>query len=133
MVVFPGSLEHRGVSCTDQRKRVVINFNYKKWLTRSYRYSRIGTLKLNWMADSPEDLKIKNEDEEYLTRVVIDTCARTFRLYSNEGDEREVNCDSPEEFMNLLDLIRKVVDEDIVAYVGPLISNTNSDGWLNNL
>ena len=30
MVVFPGSLEHRGVSCTDQRKRVVINFNYKK-------------------------------------------------------------------------------------------------------
>ena len=47
------------------------------------------------MTDSPENLKIKNEDEEYLTRVVIDTCARTFRLYSNEGGEREVNCDSP--------------------------------------
>ena len=30
------------------------------------------------------------EDDEYLTRVVIDTCARTFRLYSNEGDERVV-------------------------------------------
>ena len=30
MVVFPGSLKHRGVSCTDQRKRVVINFNYEK-------------------------------------------------------------------------------------------------------
>ena len=80
------------------------------------------------MTDSPENLKIKNEDEEYLTRVVIDTCARTFRLYSNEGGEREVNCDSPEEFINLLDLIRKVVDDDIVAYVGPLISNTNSEG-----
>ena len=62
------------------------------------------------------------EDDEYLTRVVIDTCARTFRLYSNEGDERIVNCDSMEEFMNVLELVRKVVDEDIVAYVGPLIS-----------
>ena len=62
------------------------------------------------------------EDDEYLTRVVIDTCARTFRLYSNEGDERIVNCDSMEEFMNVLELVRKVVDEDIVAYVGPIIS-----------
>ena len=76
----------------------------------------------------PEDLKVKDEDEEYLTRVVIDTCARTFRLYSNEGDERIITCDSLEEFMNLLDLIRKVVDEDIVAYVGPLTSNSNSNG-----
>ena len=76
----------------------------------------------------PEDLKVKDEDEEYLTRVVIDTWARTFRLYSNEGDETIITCDSLEEFMNLLDLIRKVVDEDIVAYVGPLTSNTNSNG-----
>jgi hypothetical protein len=74
------------------------------------------------MTASPENLKIKNEDEEYLTRVVIDTCARTFRLYSNEGGEREVKCESTEEFMNLLDLIRKVVDDDIVAYVGPITS-----------
>ena len=76
----------------------------------------------------PEDLKVKDEDEEYLTRVVIDTCARTFRLYSKEGEEIIITCDSLEEFMNLLDLIRKVVDEDIVAYVGPLTSNTNSNG-----
>ena len=68
------------------------------------------------------------EDDEYLTRVVIDTCARTFRLYSNEGDERIVNCDSMEEFMNVLELVRKVVDEDIVPYVGPLTKNINSHG-----
>ena len=62
------------------------------------------------------------DNDEYLTRVVVDTCARTFRLYSNEGDDRVVNCDSMEEFMNVLDLVRKVVDEDIVAYSGPLSS-----------
>ena len=74
------------------------------------------------MAD-PTDKYRAQDDDEYLTRVVIDTCARTFRLYSNEGDERKVDCDSMEEFMNVLELVRKVVDEDIVAYVGPLISS----------
>ena len=74
------------------------------------------------MTDQADKYKAE-EDDEYLTRVVIATCARTFRLYSNEGDERIVDCDSMEEFMNVLELVRKVVDEDIVAYVGPLISS----------
>ena len=63
------------------------------------------------------------DNDEYLTRVVVDTCARTFRLYSNEGDDRVVNCDSMEEFMNVLELVRKIVDEDIVAYSGPITSD----------
>ena len=79
------------------------------------------------MTDQVDKYKAE-EDDEYLTRVVIDTCARTFRLYSNEGDEIIVNCDSMEEFMNVLELVRKVVDEDIVAYVGPLTKNINSHG-----
>ena len=68
------------------------------------------------------------ENDEYLTRVVVDTCARTFRLYSNEGDDRVVSCDSMDEFMNVLELVRKVVDEDIVAYSGPITSDINSQG-----
>ena len=79
------------------------------------------------MADPTEKYRAQ-EDDEYLTRVVIDTCARTFRLYSNEGDERTLDCNSMEEFMNVLELVRKVVDEDIVAYVGPLTKNINSHG-----
>ena len=30
MVSFPANLRHRGTSCTNERKRVVINFNYFK-------------------------------------------------------------------------------------------------------
>jgi hypothetical protein len=30
MVTFPSNLRHRGTSCTNERKRVVINFNYFK-------------------------------------------------------------------------------------------------------
>ena len=29
MLIFDSNLEHRGVSCTDQQTRVVINFNYE--------------------------------------------------------------------------------------------------------
>jgi len=30
MITFPGNLKHRGTSCTDEKTRVVINFNYFK-------------------------------------------------------------------------------------------------------
>ena len=41
---------------------------------------------------NPEDFHA-DEDDEYLTRVVIDTCARTFYMYSNEGGKRKIICD----------------------------------------
>ena len=62
------------------------------------------------------DYSCENENDEHLTRVVIDTCSRTFRLYSNDGGEKIVECDNMEEFMNVLELVRAVVDEDVVAY-----------------
>ena len=63
-----------------------------------------------------KDYSCENENDEHLTRVVIDTCSRTFRLYSNEGGEKVVECDNMDEFMNVLELVRAVVDEDVVAY-----------------
>ena len=63
-----------------------------------------------------KDYSCENENDEHLTRVVIDTCSRTFRLYSNEGGEKIVECDNMEEFMNVLELVRAVVDDDVVAY-----------------
>jgi len=44
-------------------------------------------------------------------------------LYSNEGETREVDCDNVEEFMNVLELVRGVCDEEIVSYAEPLVKN----------
>ena len=30
MITFPGDIKHRGTSCTDEKMRIVINFNYFK-------------------------------------------------------------------------------------------------------
>lgn len=65
----------------------------------------------------------EEQEDEYLTRVVVDTCARKFYLYSNEGNDRVVDCDNMDEFINILELVRRVVNEDIIAYSGPLVSN----------
>lgn len=69
-----------------------------------------------------EDYLIDNDDDEYLTRVVIDTCGRKFYMYSNEGDTRIIEADTTQQFMDILEVIRAVCDEDIVGYSDPMVA-----------
>jgi len=66
-----------------------------------------------------EDYYVNNDNDEFLTRVVIDIQERTFYLYSSSGDDRVIECDTIDEFMNVLELVRSVVDDDIVHYAQP--------------
>ena len=59
------------------------------------------------------------ETEEFLTRCVVDTLARKFYLYSNEGDERIVECETVDQFMNVLEVVRTQLDEDTLVYSNP--------------
>jgi hypothetical protein len=58
--------------------------------------------------------------EEYLSRCVVDPIKRTVYLYSSEGSEKEVVCDTVEEFMNVLDFVRSTLDEETLSYANPL-------------
>ena len=62
----------------------------------------------------------KMEDEEYLTKCVVDPVRRTFYLYSSEGDTKQVDCDNVEEFMNVLELVRATCPDDRLVYADPL-------------
>ena len=59
-------------------------------------------------------------EDEYLMKCVVDTAKRSFYLYSNEGDEKVVDCDTIEEFMNVLDVVRKTCPEERLVYAEPL-------------
>ena len=72
----------------------------------------------------PSDYALENEDDEYLTRVVVDTCSRTFYMYSNEGDTKEVSVDTTDQFMDILEIVRCVCNEDIVFYSDLVVA-----GW----
>jgi hypothetical protein len=58
--------------------------------------------------------------DEYLTRCVVDPVKRTVYLYSSEGSEKEVVCETVDEFMNVLDFVRATVDEETLSYANPL-------------
>jgi hypothetical protein len=58
--------------------------------------------------------------DEYLTRCVVDPIKRTVYLYSSEGSEKQVSCDTVEEFMSVLDFVRATVDEETLSYANPL-------------
>ena len=61
------------------------------------------------------------QDDEYLTRCVVDPVKRTFYLTSSEGDEKTVNCDTVEEFMGVLKVVRATCPEERLSYSNPIM------------
>ena len=59
-------------------------------------------------------------EDEYLMKCVVDPVARKFYLYSNEGEEKTVECDTVEEFMNVLSLVRDTCPEERLSYSNPM-------------
>ena len=58
--------------------------------------------------------------EKYLTRCVADPMTRRFFLYSNDGEERVVDCETIDQFMAVLEVCRDNRDEDTFAFANPL-------------
>ena len=58
--------------------------------------------------------------DDYLSRCVVYATRRTVHIYSSEGDEKTVECDTLEEFMNVLKFVREHAPEDTLSYVDPL-------------
>ena len=58
--------------------------------------------------------------DDYLTRCVVDPVKRKFYLYSEQGDEKVLDCETVDQFMSVLELCRAVLDEGILAYASPL-------------
>ena len=84
-----------------------------------------------WVSKEPmdynrEDYLTDNDDDEYLTSILVDINARYFVLFSNLGDERKIECDSVDEFMQVLELVRTVVDDESVYYCEPVVSTKNA-------
>ena len=57
--------------------------------------------------------------EEVLVKCVIDTMNKKFFLYSDQGSTREVSCDTIDEFINVLEVVRSRLHEDMVVYSNP--------------
>ena len=54
--------------------------------------------------------------QETVQGIVIDVCTRTFLLLSDQGSERLVECDTVDEFMNVLEVVTSNLNEDQIEY-----------------
>ena len=59
-------------------------------------------------------------DDEYLTRCVVDPLKRKLYLYSSEGDEKTVDCETMDQFMSVLRFARETASDEVLSYVNPL-------------
>ena len=59
-------------------------------------------------------------EDEYLMKCVVDTAKRSFYLYSNEGEETVVKCDTVQQFMDVLEVVRDTCPEERLTYAEPL-------------
>ena len=60
-------------------------------------------------------------DDEYLTKCVVDPVKRTFYLYSSEGQNKSIKCDTVEEFMSVLKVVRATCPEQRLSYTNPIM------------
>ena len=63
-----------------------------------------------------------NNTAEYVEGIVIDICSRSFLLLSDQGDERMVQCDSVDEFMNVLEVVTDNLNDDQIEYAELVVS-----------
>ena len=54
--------------------------------------------------------------QETVQGIVIDVCTRTFLLLSDQGSERLVECETVQEFMNVLDVVTSQMNPDQIEY-----------------
>lgn len=54
--------------------------------------------------------------QETVQGIVIDVCSRTFMLLSDQGSERMVECETVQEFMNVLEVVTANLEPNQIEY-----------------
>ena len=54
--------------------------------------------------------------DDFVFEVVVDICAKTFKLKSENGDDKVIACENTEEFMRVLDVCDKMLEPEMIIY-----------------
>ena len=54
--------------------------------------------------------------EDFIFQVEVNVCSRSFNLISDNGDEKEVKCDTVDEFMRVLRVCDELLDPIQIIY-----------------
>ena len=51
-----------------------------------------------------------------VVKTIVDICSRSFKIVSDEGHIQLVQCESVQEFMDVLEVCQEFMDEDMLVY-----------------
>ena len=51
-----------------------------------------------------------------VVKTIVDICSRTFKIVSDEGYIQLVQCETIQEFMDVLEVCQEFMDEDMLVY-----------------
>lgn len=54
--------------------------------------------------------------EDFILNVEVDICSRTFALISEQGDRREIKCETTDEFMRVLRVCDELLPPKAIIY-----------------
>lgn len=63
-----------------------------------------------------------SNEEEYILHVVVDVCTRKILCISSEGDEKIVDCKTPQEFLNVCNFVKEVLSPEDIKYAPVLVA-----------
>lgn len=52
------------------------------------------------------------DTEEYVESVLVDVCSKSFKMFSNLGDEQSLTCETTEQFMDVLSVVKSALEDD---------------------
>ena len=61
--------------------------------------------------------------DDFVFEVVVDICSKTFKLKSDNGDNKIIACDNTDEFMRVLDVCDKMLEPEMIVYADLAITS----------
>jgi hypothetical protein len=53
---------------------------------------------------------------DFVNRTIIDVCTRSFLIISDDGEERMITCETTEQFMDVMEVVNKLLDPERIEY-----------------
>ena len=54
--------------------------------------------------------------DDFVNRTIIDVCTRSFLIISDDGEERKITCETTEQFMDVMEVVNKLLDPERIEY-----------------
>lgn len=68
------------------------------------------------------DEYFESQNDEYIECVVVDMCKRRFACVSDKDNSKTLECDTPDEFMRVLEMCQAFLPEEAILWVDPIVT-----------